>query len=153
MNKNFIPEDLYKKIIHNVPLCCVDIIIKMDNSFLLIKRSEEPAKNKWWFTGGRVLFNEKLETAVKRKLKEELNIERVKKIKLLGVEEIKFKKGDSGKPIYNIGIVFLVEIDKKQADNIQIDQTSSEYKWFDKIQKNFHLHLKRFLKKSSFKIV
>ncbi|MCK5044562.1 NUDIX domain-containing protein [Candidatus Parcubacteria bacterium] len=150
MNKNFIPEDLYKKIIHNVPLCCVDIVVKLDNSFLLAKRTEEPVKSKWWFPGGRVLFNEKLETTAKRKLKQELNIKKVRKIEFLGAEGIRFKKGDFGKPVYSIGIVFLAEIDKKQANDIRLDHTASEYKWFSGVQRSFHPYLKRFLKKSLF---
>ncbi|MCK4781625.1 NUDIX domain-containing protein [Candidatus Parcubacteria bacterium] len=148
MSKNFIPENLYKKIIHNIPLCCIDIVVKMNNSFLLIKRTEEPVKNKWWSPGGRVLFNEKLETAVKRKLKDELNIKRIKNIEFLGTQEMKFKKGDFGKPVFCISNVFLVEIDKKQADNIQIDNTSSEFRWFNSIPKNIHPYLKKILKKS-----
>ena len=151
MNKDFIPEDLYKKIIHNIPLCCVDIVVKMGDSFLLVKRTEEPVKNKWWFSGGRVLFNEKLETAVKRKLKQELNIKKIKKIELLGAEGVKFKNGDFGRPVYSVSIVFLTEISKEQANNIRLDHTASEFKWLSSIQNNFHPYLKRFLKKHSSK--
>jgi len=150
MSKNFISENLYKKIIHNVPLCCVDIILKINNSFLLVKRTEEPVKDKWCFPGGRVLFNEKLETAVKRKLRQELNIKKIKKIKFLGVEGVRFRKGDFGKSVHSIANVFLVEINKKQADDIQVDNTASEYKWFNRIQNNFHPYIKEFLKRGRF---
>ncbi len=150
MNKNIISENLYKKIIHNVPLCCVDIIVKKGNLFLLVKRTEKPVKDKWWFPGGRVLFNESLKNTAKRKLKEELNIKNFEKMKFLGVKELKFRKGDFGKPVYSIVNVFLVEINEKQSNNIQVDDTASEYKWFSKIQKSFHPYLKRFLRLSGF---
>ena len=72
--KKLIPEKLYQKIVNVIPVCCVDLVIKKNNQFLLVKRLEDPARSKWWFPGGRVLFNESLKNAVKRKLREELNI-------------------------------------------------------------------------------
>lgn len=147
MGTKFIPEKLYKKIISYIPICCVDLVIKMDNSFLLVKRLESPAKNKWWFPGGRILFNESLKSAVKRKLKEELNIKRGKKIKFLGVGETKFKKGRFNKPIHTINIVFLVELGKREADSIRANRTISQYKWFHDLPRGTHPYIKRFLKK------
>jgi len=120
----------------------------MYNSFLLIKRRENPAKNKWWFPGGRVLFNENLQSVVKRKLKEELGIKGTKKIEFLGVGETKFKRGKFGKPVHTINNVFLVEIEKKESKNIEICPTSTRYKWFNKIQGGFHPYIKTFITKS-----
>ncbi len=151
INKRLIPKDRFKKIIQLVPICCADAIIKRRNSFLLVKRGESPAKNRWWFPGGRVLFNESLQSAVKRKLKEELNIKKIKQIKFLGVGETRFKKGKFGKPAHTINNVFLVELEKKQADNIRTDKTISAYRWFEKISKNFHPYIKKSLKLAGFK--
>jgi len=150
MPKNFIPRDLYKKIVSLIPICCVDLVIKMKNSFLLVKRKENPAKNKWWFPGGRVLFGESLIEAVKRKIKEELNIRKFKNIKFLGIEELKFQKGRFNKPVHSIANVFLIELNKKNCFNIQPDQTIFKYKWFNSIQKNFHPYIKKFLKLAKF---
>ncbi len=150
MRKEIIPENLYQKIITLLPICCVDIIVKKDKSFLLVKRLENPAKNQWWFPGGRLLFNESLLQAVKRKFKEELNIEKFKKIKFLGIKETKFKKGKFGQPVYSINNVFLVSLAEKECFNIRADKTIAEYKWFNNIQKGFHPYIKKFLKLAKF---
>ena len=151
MKKKFIPEKLYKEITACIPICCVDLVIKKNNSFLLVKRLENPAKNKWWLPGGRVLFNESLKSAVKRKLREELNIRKFRVIKFLGVGETKFKKGRFNRPVYTIGNVFLVKLTEKECTNIQPDRTIAEHKWFNKIQKEFHPYTRKFLRLAKFK--
>ena len=61
-----IPESIFIEIKNNVPLSCVDIILKNDkNEFLLVKRSIEPYKNKWCLPGGIVKRGEKLENKIK----------------------------------------------------------------------------------------
>ena len=69
--QNKIPSDEYARILENMPVCCVDVIIANDKKALLVYRKDEPAKNKWWVVGGRILKNEKLEDAVIRKVLEE----------------------------------------------------------------------------------
>lgn len=150
MRTKFIPHNLYKKIINLIPICCMDLVVKKGDSFLLIKRLENPAKNKWWFPGGRILFNETLDQAVKRKLKEELNIRNFRIVKFLGVKEIGFKKGKYNQPIYNIANVFLVELPEKEEPIVKMDKTMSEYKWFNVVQNNFDPYIKEFLNLSGF---
>ena len=151
MSKKFIPEKLYRKIINLVPMCYVDLVVKKKDTFLLIKRLENPAKNQWWFPGGRILFNEKLQEAVKRKLREEVNIKNFQKIQFLGIKEMSFKKGIYKKPICGIANVFLVEVEESDCGGIKLDKTSKDYRWFEGIQKNFHPYLKQFLKLANFK--
>ena len=67
---SFIQENLYKKIIKNVPILCVDLIIKYHDQYLLVQRKESPLKGEWWVPGGRVQIGETLEAAAKRKLTE-----------------------------------------------------------------------------------
>ena len=151
MKKGFIPEKLYRKIISFFPLPCVDLVIKKRNYFLLVKRGEMPVKNKWWFAGGRILFNESLTSAVERKLKEELNIRSFRKIKFLGVKETMFKKSRVGKPTFSINNVFLVEVSNRDVAKIKSDKTMKGYKWFKKIENNFPPYIKQFLKIAGFK--
>ena len=151
MKKGFIHEKLYQKIIGLLPIACVDLVIRNKNSSLLVKRKENPERNKWWFPGGRILLNESLKSAAKRKLREELNVKNFKKIEFLGVKETKFKKGRFGKPIYSINNVFLVELKEKEISNISPDRTISEFKWFNVIRKGLHPYLKKFLKSAGFK--
>ena len=60
MNRKFIPSKLYKRFVENMPLCCLDLIVVNNKKFILIKRKFNPAKDKWWFPGGRVFFGEDL---------------------------------------------------------------------------------------------
>ena len=150
MGKNFIPEKIYQEIIDYMPICCIDLVVKCENYFLLVKRAQEPCKNKWWLPGGRVLFNETLEQAARRKLKEEVNIRMIKKIKFLGVGEFRRKKGRFNKPVHTIASVYLVQVDKKEKDNVKIDRTSAEYRWFDKPLRGFSPYVKKFLKLADF---
>jgi len=152
MNKSFIPEKLYKKIIKNIPICCVDVLVINKNRFLLIQRKNNPAKDKWCFPGGRLLFNESLRAGVKRKLKEELGIKKVKMIKFLAVGETKFKKGYFNFPVHSINVTFLAEIDNFQEKNIDLDTKNHiYYKWFQKIPAKVDPYIKKFLKLARFK--
>ncbi len=132
-------------------MCYVDLVVKKGNSFLMVKRAENPVKGKWWFPGGRLLFNEKLREVVKRKLKEEVNIRNFGRSKFLGAKELSFKKGIFKKPIYGVANVFLVEVAEKDCRNIQVDKTSVNYKWFKEIESGFHPYLKEFLRLAGFK--
>ena len=66
MKKKFLPQNLYKKIVGLTPIFCIDLVVKKKNFFLLAKRKEKPAKNKWWFPGGRLFLGEKINTAIKK---------------------------------------------------------------------------------------
>jgi colanic acid biosynthesis protein WcaH len=149
--KKLIPAQTYKQIVERMPIACVDLVVKSGSKFLFLKRKDDPAKGMWWFPGGRIFFNEKLENTVSRKLKEEINVAKPLRIKFLGVGETMFKKGKFGKPMHTINSVFLAEISPKQAQSIKLDQTSSGYKWLGSIGKSFHPYLKDFLKKAGFK--
>lgn len=152
MKENFIPEKLYKRIIKNLPICCVDVVVVNKDRFLLVQRKKYPARGKWWFSGGRLLFNESLKTGVKRKLKEELGIKKTKKIKFLEIGETKFTKGNFDFPVHSINITFMAEIDDFQEKNVNLDiDNHIKYEWFKKIPKKVDPYIKRFLKLAGFK--
>lgn len=144
-----IPDELYKEILENMPICCVDVIIHRDNEVLLIYRKEEPVKDTWWTPGGRVLKNEPLREAVKRKMKEELGID-VDIEKSIGAYELMFDTGiypDLETGTHGITNLFLVK--PKNDISITLDDTSEEYRWVDKVEDDFHPYLKKFLKDSN----
>ena len=151
MRKKLVPEKIYRQIASLIPISCVDFVIRQGNLFLLVKRKENPAQNQWWFAGGRILFGEKMINTAKRKLKEELNIKSFRKIKLLGTSEVMFKKNRFGKPEHDVVNVFLVELNKKDSFEIRPDKTMYGYKWFNKIEKKFHAHVKKYLRVAGFK--
>jgi 8-oxo-dGTP diphosphatase len=57
------------------PVLAVGGIILIDRRIVLIKRASEPNKGKWTIPGGKVKFGENLESALKREIKEETNLE------------------------------------------------------------------------------
>lgn len=144
-----IQKSLYKQILDNMPLLCVDLVIYSEGRVLLVYRNEEPAKNEWWTPGGRVYKNESLEEAVIRKAYEEAGI-KVKIKKQLGIYEFRSKKGifpNLKNGFHAFSVAHLVELkDKKQK--ISIDSTSRNYKWIDRIEESLHPFIKKELKAS-----
>jgi colanic acid biosynthesis protein WcaH len=70
-----IAEKTYLHIKSVMPICCVDLLIRDEQeNILMLLRGNEPAKNQWWFPGGRVFFEEERHEAATRKLKEECNL-------------------------------------------------------------------------------
>ena len=53
----------------------VSVALKRNETLLLVKRANEPAKDQWAFPGGRVERGEKLEAAARRELLEETGME------------------------------------------------------------------------------
>ena len=75
---------LYQKIVDSIPIPSVEAIIVKDDSFLLLKRNNEPVKDCWWFPGGRIRKNETLKEALTREIMEETGPE-LTESKLLNV--------------------------------------------------------------------
>lgn len=82
----------------------IDAIIVRDGQVLLIKRAREPAKDRWAFPGGHIDWDESVEEAVVREVKEETNLT-VTSTKLLGVYS-----RPSRHPDQVIAVAYLVEI-------------------------------------------
>jgi colanic acid biosynthesis protein WcaH len=146
-----IPLTLYKKIISHMPICCVDIVFKVDKKVYLFKRAYEPAKNKWWLIGGRVLKGESLREAVIRKVKEEVGID-VKILKKIGVYETFFytnrfdtKKKKSG--THSISICFVVE-PKNRNFTFKLNEEYLKYKIIKSIYKNLNPYVIKVLRDS-----
>ena len=132
-----IPTDEYQIIIKQIPILCVDLIIRnQSGEFLLVKRNNEPLKGEWWVVGGRVLKGESIETAAIRKIKEELSL-RVQKVNPVGYFEATAQKHPFGLPLqyHAVSIVLSTTIDAGQP--IQIDSQSNEWKFFDELPVDF----------------
>lgn len=134
-----------------MPLFCLEEVVKNRSKFILVKRKESPVKDEWWFPGGRLFFGEKLDQAVKRILKGELGIKKIKSIKFLGIGENKFKVGYFGAPSHTVNAIFLAEIDDFEASHIKLDLVNHfSHQWLENIPKGISPYLKRFLKLSGF---
>lgn len=139
----------YKNVVDKIPICCVDLIVLYKKKVLLLYRNNEPAKDQWWVPGGRVYKNEKLEEAVIRKSYEEIGVN-VKIVKKLGAFESMFEKGpfeDLKNGMHTINVVFVV-VPVNDNFQIKIDETSSNYKWIDKVEKSLDHYIKEILQEA-----
>lgn len=89
------------------PKITVDGIIIRDNKILLIKRKNEPFKDKWALPGGFVEYNETVEDAVIREIFEETGLQ-TEIAKLVGVYSDP-KRDPRG---HTITIAYLLKIKK-----------------------------------------
>jgi colanic acid biosynthesis protein WcaH len=142
----YIETEEYENILDKLPISCIDIILKnKKGDFLILKRSNEPAKGKWWIPGGRIYKNENFEIAAKRKIKEETGLDSFN-FKNLGVVETIFKTGPFGKPIHTINVMGYLETNDEY---VILDKQSEEYAWLSKIDTKYNLHKEviKYLKK------
>ena len=136
----FISENLYKQIISSIPILCVDIIIKNEqDQILLVKRNNEPVKDRYWVVGGRVNIGEKAKDAAKRKLLSEVGI-KSNRIDFIGIYEGLFdinpfeKMGDK---YHTLGLVFETEV--HSSTDIELDDQSSDWKWSKSLPERYKI--------------
>jgi len=126
-----IPLTLYKLIVDLIPIASVEAIISKDNSLLLLRRQNSPAKGQWWFPGGRIRKGETFEEALYREVKEETGLEVIKS-KLVNVYSRIFDKR------HDISIAYLC---KCKGDKIILNNEHSEYRYFKSLPKSIHPYL------------
>jgi len=101
----------------------VDLIIIRNNKILLAKRTEEELgyKNTWSIPGGSPEFNEGIEEALHREIKEELGC-KIKKYKYFKSYYMKLAEDFIVRAFYFYG-----DIEGK----IKLNDELSEFQWFD----------------------
>lgn len=145
----FIPLPLYKQLLDQTVIPCVDIVARYNNQFLLIKRTNPPAKDQWWLPGGRIFKGETMQQAAERKLKEETNLTG-KVIKMLGPYETIFPDApfDIKTGVHSINVVFLMDVDN--ITQLTHDKDHAAHKFFSTIEKSWHPYLKQVLHDTGF---
>lgn len=128
-NKN-ITKKQYDSFRTSFPFSCVDVILFENESVLLTKRTQNPFKGLWHIPGTIIRINEKIDDAIKRAGKTELNLD-LSIIQYIGF----FESIDSFR--HDISHGFLV---KSKKLNIKTDYQSSDYKFFKKLPKNLVPH-------------
>jgi len=125
--RKLIPKKLYGQIQRVMPIPCVDLIISnLAGQVLLIKRKDEPAKNQWWFPGGRVHFLELRKDAAKRKLKEECGLKAAEFVEIGTFDLI---LAVPGKRAYTHGITTLFHIRSVGPKPVELDGQSWQAQW------------------------
>ena len=147
MVKN-IPTALYKQINRYLPIACVDLVITDGKSFLLVKRRNRPQRGKWWLPGGRILKNETLVSAVKRKVREETGL-RARSIKELGTYEFFSAESEFlGIGRHNIAVSFIVKV---APGRVRLDGQSKDYFWAKCVSGSWHPYVRRVLRRAGFR--
>jgi len=142
MGKERISREDFERIFATVPRLTIDLVIKNSNGILFTKRTIEPQMGEWHLPGGSVFFNETIDEAVKRKAKEELNLD-VDSKKLLGyIEYINENDGNINR--HSIAMVFLIEIENEK---IVLNDEANEFVFSKKTPENMFPEQKEFLKK------
>jgi colanic acid biosynthesis protein WcaH len=132
-----IAQNFYKQIISNIPILCVDVIVKNENkNYLLLSRKNEPLKNQWWVIGGRVFLGQTIEESCRRKVIEEANL-KINDLKFVGYYEDCFDTNAFEKKIYHtISLVFETNISKVYVEkNIKLNADHTSWKWFNHLPK------------------
>jgi len=129
-----IEEKLYHAIRTSLPIACVDLLLVHESRYLLLKRLHSPAKDQWWFPGGRIFKDETIAEACRRKGREELGLD-LDMGEIVSVEESIFR--DENPVVHTINMVVKVSI-KNSHQQIVLDNTHSEYRWRQFIEPGLH---------------
>lgn len=130
-----ISNELYKQIIENIPIACVDIAIVRDGAILLVLRKDKPAKGFWWLPGGRVFKGEKMVDTAKRKALEEVGIDCVVG-PLVHTAETIFPDGPYGTSIHSINSCFLLY--PKGRAHPKLDKHQTSYRFISYLERELH---------------
>ena len=106
------------------PKLTVDGIIINDDKILLIKRKNEPFKDKWALPGGYVEYGETVEDAVLREISEETNLS-VGIKELLGV----YSSPDRDPRGHTVTIAFILNV---KSGDVKCGDDAADAKFFEK---------------------
>jgi len=149
-HSSFIPQELYNKILINVPIACVDIAVVSHGKVLLVKRKDAPAKGQWWVPGGRVLKGEMMAATAVRKAIEEVGI-RVNVGPIVHTDETIFDDGPCGIAVHSINscfFVYPVDPDFTPA----LDSHHDDWMWVNTIDSTLHPYVKQCLAGAGLKV-
>jgi len=135
-----IPENLYREIISELPIICVDVVIRNESGrVLLARRKNEPIKGHWWVVGGRIISGESAHQACIRKTFEETGL-KIDELRFLGFYEDVFEKNafNVPKPYHTLSLAFETQMSIEQVEKaIHLDSQHTEWGWFDKLPDRF----------------
>ena len=133
----------FSNVIKNTPLISIDLIIENEKGqFLLGKRLNNPAINKWFVPGGRIFKDEPLDDAFRRTTKSEIgmNLER-KDVTFYGLYE-HFYENNVFDDTFSTHYIVLGHKFKINEDSVVLNSQHEVYAWFDKelLLKNDEVH-------------
>jgi len=139
----YIEQELYNKILENIPIACVDVAIIVDGSALLVKRKDAPAKGEWWVPGGRILKGETMKEAAKRKALEEVGL-LCHVGPIIHTAETIFPDGPYDISVHSINSCFFLYPYEK-IHSLNLDTHHEDYKWVTSIPNDIHPYVRNCL--------
>jgi colanic acid biosynthesis protein WcaH len=128
VSDGWIEPDVYRSIVHRIPVACVDLIVRVpDGRYFLVKRRNEPLRDEWYLVGGRILLGESAPQAAVRKLFEEAGIRAgVEDFAFAGYAEDVFDKDPFAdkRPYHTVSFVFSIDLGD-ELDPTLDDQSSA----------------------------
>ncbi|KHO47147.1 MAG: hypothetical protein QJ16_C0007G0046 [archaeon GW2011_AR1] len=145
-----IDSDLYKKIVENIPIPCVDVMVFDKNleKTLLFLRKNHPAKGENFSIGGRLHKGETLIECAQRNLEKETGL-KIKKNKFFYVgviNEIFENSMFEGVSTHNLVHYFALKLNCNPF--ISLDNQHSKFEWFIIHDETLHSYIKEKINKS-----
>ena len=132
-----IPQDLYNRILHRVPIACVDVAI-VSRGGLLVLRKDPPARGQWWVPGGRVLKGEKMRETAPRKALEEVGLD-CHVGPIVHTAETIFPDGPGNIPVHSINSCFLLyPVEDPSLSEVKLDSHHLECRWAHRVTADLH---------------
>ena len=130
----------FRTVVNSTPLISIDILVKRDNAILLGKRVNNPAQGYLFSVGGRVHKNEKINSAIIRIAKNELNIDLKSMPRFIGVFE-HFYDDSIYQDVSTHYVNLAYEIETHEICNLPTEQ-HNEYQWLtiDELLKSKQVH-------------
>lgn len=147
-NKKRLTDKEYKFIFSQVPRFCLDFIIVKDGKVLLAKREINPCKGFWCLPGGMVRYQETINQASERILKNELGL-KPKSKKVIGYIEFPNEINKDGVPVHSVSLVFLTVL---KDGEIKGSNQAYEIEFFKKLPQKTNFEQGQFLIKNHFLI-
>jgi colanic acid biosynthesis protein WcaH len=69
-----VPDDQFVQFVSSFPQVSVELVVEHRGRILLTRRTQEPAKDEWFWPGSRLYKGERFEDAVARVAREELGV-------------------------------------------------------------------------------
>lgn len=137
MQNDFIPEKEYIKIVSQLPIFCVDFLIRCKDKNLLLKRTQEPVKGVYWVIGGRMRHTETLDQLAFRIQNREIG-RHINNRKLIGFSNYLFPKVEGHRATHTPSLLYLVSVN--EIFEPKIDDTHLDFIWSEKLPEELVKH-------------
>ena len=125
MRDGFIRQEKYDEISKLIPIVCLDLAIIYKERCLLVKRSEYPEKDKWYFAGGRILKGKTIAQCAVQIAKQETNLD-CRFVKVCNVHDYFCEH------FHEVVLGCLLFAEHK---DVKLDETSYDYIWTGDVKK------------------